>query len=1701
MSSRLAETEKAEADAAVVAAAAEKVASAIEGLREDTKDEGGLGDAARETGNIRVSNAAWELRTLVKEDPELLRLVIDGGGISALVRALRQRPNSEAVQSKCSTALGYIAAGDNQTMVAEAGGIEVVISALRGHPNSVAVLEHAVEALGQLVAHDHHQNQMLVGLAGGIDAVTIALHQHPENEALQKNAVTTLGLLVRDNIDNQLHAGRARGIQAIVSCLKSHLRSETITKKAAEALRLLVFDSHENKELAREVGTIATLLAVLRRHRKNECIQVLCFQALTEIVTDNLDNQEMAGEAGGIRAIVSALNAHPGSDSVQERACETLGHLVAKNQVNQNLSREAGLIEVVIHTALEQHPASIPVQIKACATLTSLVAHNAESQRLAGAAGGVEVVTAGLKRHLDCETVIEVVSRALSSLILNNRENQTLARAAGAIEAVILVLRQHPTNPVVQTRALQLLRNLAVGNHENTRVAVNAGGIDEVVSALRQPPETAERSCSRGGSRGGKRPEKGTDPETDRPVSASRSRKHHHTYQKLAREAGVIEACVAALKPPAKGDKTKVILNKINALPFAKLLSALTGLVAGSFENQRLATESGAVETVLDVMKSDHYSDVIQEHASKALTGLFIDNAANQRSAKVAKADDALTEAQATHAENPPVSEALRQALEALRAGETFSKRIMETDYFQRHSVAVPIQDTAMRGVTLEQLLELQDFIQKTLKKHDLEGSRGPTFPLDTAKRRSVTWEDLTMYQIADHFILPLTRESRCSFVEQVSQAKQPPMWMISHWWGTPFPYTVRMLQLQSRSRHLHATSSVSYWCCAFANNQHERSELDESDVLRSPFARAMLSQSCMGTVLLCDTEVTPLLRTWCVFEAHVTQMLRSGELADRTDKKRYFLDILAPVVEKDTVVPEDSSRDKVTITMLQDAVGGSWNEVSDTEGVFFPLGIAHLGVGVDVRNADTTLESDKAIILNFLTQGRASKEPPPSVHPKYDELNNFIHTVFASAELYRVASEQPEECVEAATELIQMRADVNSFVRQGNTPLFAAAGADPASAGPTDANRQFDLVNCLLSARADVNRANASLKTVIECSDSLGEASRSLLIQHGAKSFSDAAPDLERSANVQLALILATGFQSEAQAFIGGDAGTKLTPAAHHSLQVAATSSLKLYHWAPCRMCIQTSAKRHQGQLADQRAKSVMLALESAGCKNSFEIHFGSQRVLLSLSLSIALATATAPLLPKMAAGPAPPSVSKIGRWERDLADAPGSDDVIPRAVLAFRATPDRLPPVTMVGRLPPVALANEAFVSVPTHVGNGITTAYRPTEVHRPSPINVIQQARPSPINVMQQSIGYDDPLECSMHSNDSLMSPNNEEMTGNGPWPTIIPITQGSFESLVDTGRPATRQDKRRPEIANSRCEAWGSTTFGRMGTTSGAGGGQQSSNGRLGSPQVTSGLGGRASAGGRKLHQTASSSGGFGTSSTMTGADWSPVATGSRSPPQMSIAGSSPQTPSGGSTPLGAHPSADLDVLAVADRSDRWFQTSISVSLSQPNLRPTCNRPDKGQLGMKRQDKNGSAPTAGSMFIDQFGESVPPTASGGRPARRGAPVDSATTDDWRPPTRCGPRPLRDGSRGGTTTTSNAGLGSGLGGPLVGHDGDVAADARRRPRGGGEVFERPMVTDMMDFPVTICRGNSLPALSGVAPTRASRTDYRPRVSDLFS
>jgi hypothetical protein len=552
--------------------------------------------------------------------------------------------------------------------------------------------------------------------------------------------------------------------------------------------------------------------------------------------------------------------------------------------------------------------------------------------------------------------------------------------------------------------------------------------------------------------------------------------------------------------------------------------------------------------------------------------------------------------------------------------------------------------NTAQRGISVQQLVNLQGLIQSALQGDDIIDTEAPNSC--PSKGKPLVWECLTMYQVNDYFTKPLTQPFKCSWVEFIARDRQPPQWMISHAWSTPFAYTVSMVSMHARSRSADQWQSSAYWCCTFANNQHDLSELDEQDIMATPFARVLLSYQCLGTLLLCDPEVTPLKRVWCVFEAHITAQLQSGLLAQ---KGWHLFDVAVPVINSS---PHHTG---FKVTLLQDAGNGNFLERSEIPGIFFPLEVAHVGTEVDIVNAEASRIEDRNCILNYVATQIRSRATPPLENANYQQLNTFIHRTFASAELYRLACQRPAD-LSGVGRLLELQGDPTRFVRNGNTAIHAAVGADPSTHNDNLSN-SAELLGMLLKAGSDPNVVNSQLCTALDYASQLPENIRAelcpILEDFGAKPFGEVASQIEKDMNKLLHDIVARGFESEGKAFGGrtlGDTDTWLKWPARHALQRVATN-LCLHPRGTC--CISIQEGYHGGMTAgdiakvrakaEQRGDAVLRSLHSAGCPIAIKIGTARQDMLLSISFSFEESTTA-----NLVAGPT--LASKEFAWHGSL-------------------------------------------------------------------------------------------------------------------------------------------------------------------------------------------------------------------------------------------------------------------------------------------------------------------------------------------------------------------------------------------------------------------------------------------------------------------
>jgi len=582
----------------------------------------------------------------------------------------------------------------------------------------------------------------------------------------------------------------------------------------------------------------------------------------------------------------------------------------------------------------------------------------------------------------------------------------------------------------------------------------------------------------------------------------------------------------------------------------------------------------------------------------------------------------------------------------------------------------MPVAKTMERGITAQQILELRDLLFEALQ-------RGPE-TLDTkapegspSRGKALSWTTLNMHQVDAYFTKPITAPFKCSWVEFITGGdKQLPHWFVSHAWDTCFAHTAKMLTFHAKSRSMDQWQKLAYWCCAFANNQHDLHELQEQDIMETPFAKAMHSVECQGTLLLCNPDVTPLQRVWCIFELHLTHQLQRTSGKAHSYKPWHFMDVAVPVLDEQIGT---SGVCNFKVALLQDGGLGNFLEVNEAPDTYFPLEVAHVGTKVDIAKAEATLVEDRNSILNYVSRKASIRDrQPPVTHPAYDKLNGYIHGIFASAELYRLCCQRPSDLA-AVERLLELRADPTRFVRAGNTAFHAAMGADPLDTG--DVSNSLQVLQLLLTARGDPNVLNSQLCTPLDYATERpdGEAFANVLRSHGAKPFEEVAEGVESSMKLHLKQILSQGCHDEAVAFNARWASTaevKLQWQARLPLRAAAIN-LSFYPTATCHITVSPNIRPHmsgmqvnrQEQQAKQRAEAVLSFLVAAGCKHSFEIHVQRQSELLSLGLEL----------------PRPKAVEGIASDASTCASsvpvsAASSELVVERVCAAVQATPVHL-------------------------------------------------------------------------------------------------------------------------------------------------------------------------------------------------------------------------------------------------------------------------------------------------------------------------------------------------------------------------------------------------------------------------------------------
>ena len=158
--------------------------------------------------------------------------------------------------------------------------------------------------------------------------------------------------------------------------------------------------------------------------------------------------------------------------------------------------------------------------------------------------------------------------------------------------------------------------------------------------------------------------------------------------------------------------------------------------------------------------------------------------------------------------------------------------------------------------------------------------------------------------------------------------------------------------------------------------------------MLTNLFLKAM--SICKGTVSILDAGCVVYSRIWYIFELYKSVM---------GGNSNYEFDIYTEI---------DRDRGAVGITHGYIPRDGSYCPSMNKKHreYEFPLDRILQAINIDVKHAQTSVESDRKFTLNSITGQSVDDDAVVDDHAKYDELNNTLRGIFVVPALERIIKE-----------------------------------------------------------------------------------------------------------------------------------------------------------------------------------------------------------------------------------------------------------------------------------------------------------------------------------------------------------------------------------------------------------------------------------------------------------------------------------------------------------------------------------------------------------------------------------------------------------------------------------------------------------------------------------------------------------------------
>ena len=499
------------------------------------------------------------------------------------------------------------------------------------------------------------------------------------------------------NVERAVRVGVERGIFELLKRCVQALPCEGASSEQALCIMRVVGEVFGVEKDREELlgGAVEAVVNAMRSNIGDEEVQETGCRALWQIARSK--NQVLAGQRGGVEDAVSAMFAFPKNTELQVEACIALGSLCDLQNAGDNhlrVQRAGGIL--MIFEAMREHNRSDDLQYYGCFALSTITRdldcaddaiHESTMHAIiwamnrclnsaeAVACGyqlmwnllrvvskrerckaqilrndGFEHIITGMRAHAHHAGLQELGCRVLAKLMSGKGKTteECLTRAIsvnGAFFVVSDAMEAHPEISGLHHEGCNVLAQVAGASVEDREFAVEKGGIETVVNAIVKFKSNAlvqETGCT----------------------ALAKFVANDAENCRRARKAGGIEAVVEGMKCQCERlsqvDRASVMLRRA----LRSGCFALAQLTLCNSKNRRIAGEAGAVEAVLNAMKSDLNDDQMQSFGCDALGNLALDQKGNRSEAVEMGAVDLVKSLMDRHSSRHDV---LRCAWHALR--------------------------------------------------------------------------------------------------------------------------------------------------------------------------------------------------------------------------------------------------------------------------------------------------------------------------------------------------------------------------------------------------------------------------------------------------------------------------------------------------------------------------------------------------------------------------------------------------------------------------------------------------------------------------------------------------------------------------------------------------------------------------------------------------------------------------------------------------------------------------------------------------------------------------------------------------------------------------------------------------------------------------------------------------------------------------